>query len=89
MVAEAGFAPALPPSTAPVKFTASSKTLISYKVTQKLYGHQVTVIVSATVNGRKTEARWSFNIGSKEAPKKGNDTRVPKLSGSSEPQWHT
>jgi hypothetical protein len=75
MVAEAGFAPALPPSTAPVKFTASSKTLISYKVTQKLYGHQVTVIVSATVNGRKTEARWSFNIGSndalKEAPKKG------------------
>jgi peptidoglycan/xylan/chitin deacetylase (PgdA/CDA1 family) len=49
--------------------------LISYKVTQKLYDHQVTVIVSATVNGRKTEARWSFNIGSndalKEAPKKG------------------
>ena len=49
--------------------------LILYKVTQKLYDQQVTVIVSATVNGRKTEARWFFNIGSndalKEAPKKG------------------
>ena len=43
--------------------------LISYKVTQKLYDHQVAVIVSATVNARKTEARWSFNIGSNEAPK--------------------
>jgi peptidoglycan/xylan/chitin deacetylase (PgdA/CDA1 family) len=41
--------------------------LISYKVTQKLYAGQVTVIVSATVNGRKTEARWSFNVGNKEA----------------------
>ena len=41
--------------------------LISYKVTQKLYTGQVTVIVSATVNGRKTEARWSFNVGTKEA----------------------
>ena len=43
--------------------------LISYKVTQKLYDRQVTVIVSATVNARKTEARWSFNIGPNEAPK--------------------
>ena len=37
------------------------------------------MIVSATVNGRKTEARWSFNIGSNdalnEAPKKGVTTR--------------
>ena len=41
--------------------------LVSYKVTQKLYAGQVTVIVAATVNGRKTEARWSFNVGSKEA----------------------
>ena len=41
--------------------------LVSYKVTQKLYAGQVTVIVGATVNGRKTEARWSFNVGSKEA----------------------
>jgi hypothetical protein len=49
--------------------------LVSSKVTLKLYDHQVTVIVSATINGRTTEARWSFNIGSndafKEAPKKG------------------
>jgi peptidoglycan/xylan/chitin deacetylase (PgdA/CDA1 family) len=43
--------------------------LVSYKVMQKLYGPQVTVIVSATVNARKTEARWSFNIGSNEPPK--------------------
>ena len=43
--------------------------LVSYKVTQKLYGPQITVIVSATVNARKTEARWSFNIRSNDAPK--------------------
>jgi hypothetical protein len=43
--------------------------LVSYKMTQKTYAHQVTVIVTATVNARKTEARWSFNIGSNEAPK--------------------
>ncbi len=43
--------------------------LVSYKMTQKTYARQVTVIVSATVNARKTEARWSFNIGSIEAPK--------------------
>jgi peptidoglycan/xylan/chitin deacetylase (PgdA/CDA1 family) len=42
--------------------------LVSYKMTQKVYTRQVTVIVGATVNGRKTEARWSFNI-SDEAPK--------------------
>ncbi len=41
--------------------------LVSYKLTQKLYTGQVTVIVGATVNGRKTEARWSFNVGSKDA----------------------
>jgi peptidoglycan/xylan/chitin deacetylase (PgdA/CDA1 family) len=58
----------------PATYDPATK-LISYKVTQKLYDRQVTVIVSATVNGRKTEARWSFNIGSndalKETPKKG------------------
>jgi peptidoglycan/xylan/chitin deacetylase (PgdA/CDA1 family) len=43
--------------------------LVSYKVTQKLYGPEITVIVSATVNARKTEARWSFNIGSNNARK--------------------
>ena len=43
--------------------------LVSYKMTQKTYARQVTVIVSATVNGRKTEARWSFDIGSNEPPK--------------------
>jgi hypothetical protein len=43
--------------------------LLSYKVAQKLYGSEVTVIVSATANARKTEARWSFNIGSNNARK--------------------
>ena len=52
----------------PATYDPATK-LISYKVTQKLYDHQVAVIVSATVNARKTEARWSFNIGSNEAPK--------------------
>ena len=50
----------------PASYDPQTK-LVSYKVTQKLYEGQVTVIVSATVNGRKTEARWSFNVGSKEA----------------------
>ncbi|HEY5954054.1 MAG TPA: polysaccharide deacetylase family protein [Terrimicrobiaceae bacterium] len=48
--------------------------LVTYKVTQKLFAGQVTVIVGATVNGRKTEARWSFNVGSKEA----KETEPPK-----------
>ena len=52
----------------PATYDPATK-LISYRVTQKLYDHQVAVIVSATVNARKTEARWSFNIGSNEAPK--------------------
>jgi hypothetical protein len=43
--------------------------LVSYKMTQKIYDRQVTVIVSATANAKKSEARWSFNIGSNEAPK--------------------
>ena len=43
--------------------------LVSYKVTKKIYDRQVTVIVSATANARKSEARWSFNIRSNEAPK--------------------
>jgi peptidoglycan/xylan/chitin deacetylase (PgdA/CDA1 family) len=43
--------------------------LVSYKLTQKIYARQVTVIVSATVNARKSEARWSFNMASSEPPK--------------------
>ena len=38
--------------------------LVSYKMSR-----QVTVIVSAIVNARKTEARWSLNIGSNEDPR--------------------
>ncbi|MEI6336975.1 MAG: polysaccharide deacetylase family protein [Verrucomicrobiota bacterium] len=37
--------------------------LLSYKLTQKIYARQVTVIVGATANGKKVETRWSFNIG--------------------------
>ena len=43
--------------------------LVSYKMTKKIYARQVTVIVSAIVDARKTEARWSFNIGSNEDPR--------------------
>jgi peptidoglycan/xylan/chitin deacetylase (PgdA/CDA1 family) len=45
--------------------------LVSYKLPQKLYAGQVTVIVGATVNGKKTEARWSFNVAPKEAAQAG------------------
>ena len=44
----------------PATYDPATK-LISYKVTQKLHGPEVTVIVSAMVKERKTEARWSFN----------------------------
>lgn len=37
--------------------------LLSYKLTQRLYAREVTVIVGATANGKKVETRWSFNIG--------------------------
>lgn len=37
--------------------------LLTYKISQKLYARQVTVIVGATANGKKVETRWSFNIG--------------------------
>ena len=59
----------------PASYDPETK-LVSYKVTQKLYAGQVTVIVGATVNGRKTEARWSFNVGSKEA-KEANQAKEP------------
>jgi peptidoglycan/xylan/chitin deacetylase (PgdA/CDA1 family) len=45
----------------PAAYDPATK-LVSYKVTQKLYAGQVTVIVGAMVNGKKTEARWSFNF---------------------------
>ena len=51
----------------PAAYDPATK-LVSYKLTQKIYARQVTVIVSATVNAKKTEARWSFNLGSNEAP---------------------
>ena len=51
----------------PAAYDPATK-LVSYKLTQKIHARQVTVIVSATVNAKKTEARWSFNIGSTEAP---------------------
>jgi peptidoglycan/xylan/chitin deacetylase (PgdA/CDA1 family) len=43
---------------------------ISYKLANKIYARQVTVIVAATVNAKKIEARWSFNIVANEAPEK-------------------
>lgn len=46
----------------PATYDPATK-LLSYKLTQKLYARQVTVIVGATANGKKVETRWSFNIG--------------------------
>jgi len=46
----------------PAQYDPETKTL-SYKLTQKMYARQITVIVGATANGRKVETRWSFNIG--------------------------
>ena len=46
----------------PAVYDAETKTL-SYKLTQKMYARQITVIVGATADGRKAETRWSFNIG--------------------------
>ena len=54
----------------PANYDPQTK-LVSYKLTQKLIAGQVTVIVGATVNGRKTEARWSFNVAPKEASQAG------------------
>jgi len=46
----------------PATYDPATK-LLSYKLTQKLYARQMTVIVGATANGKKVETRWSFNIG--------------------------
>ena len=54
----------------PASYDPQTK-LVSCKLTQKLIAGQVTVIVGATVNGRKTEARWSFNVAPNEASQAG------------------
>lgn len=36
--------------------------LLTYKLVQKIYAKQVTVIVSATANGRKVQTQWSFQM---------------------------
>lgn len=45
----------------PAKYDPETK-LLSYKLTQKVYAKQVTVIVTATANGKKVETRWSFQL---------------------------
>jgi peptidoglycan/xylan/chitin deacetylase (PgdA/CDA1 family) len=45
----------------PAKFDPATK-LLTYKLVQKVYAKQVTVIVSATANGKKVETRWSFQL---------------------------
>lgn len=45
----------------PAKYDPATKNL-SYKLVQKVYAKQVTVIVGATVNGKKVETRWSFQM---------------------------
>jgi hypothetical protein len=51
----------------PVTYDPETK-LASYKMTQKINARQVTVIVSATVNARKSEARWSSTSGPMKLP---------------------
>ena len=50
-------------------FDAATNT-VSYQPTQKLKDKSVTVIISATSNGKKVEAHWTFNIdeGALNAP---------------------
>lgn len=45
----------------PAKYDAATK-LLSYKLNQKIYAKEVTVIVGATANGKKVETRWSFQL---------------------------
>jgi peptidoglycan/xylan/chitin deacetylase (PgdA/CDA1 family) len=45
----------------PAKYDSETKTL-TYKLVQKVYAKQVTVIVSASANGKKVETRWSFQM---------------------------
>jgi Predicted xylanase/chitin deacetylase len=45
----------------PAKFDPETKNL-TYKLVQRVYARQVTVIVSATVDGKKVETRWSFQM---------------------------
>lgn len=45
----------------PAKYDPATKTL-TYKLVQKVYAKQVTVIVGATANGKKVETRWSFQM---------------------------
>lgn len=46
----------------PATFDPQTKTL-TYKIQEKLYAREITVIVSAVANSKKSEIRWSFNIG--------------------------
>lgn len=45
----------------PAKYDPETK-LLSYKLNQKVYAKQVTVIVSAMANGKRVETRWSFQL---------------------------
>ncbi len=65
----------------PATYDDASKTL-SYKISQKLYARQVTVIVSAVANGRKVETRWTFSI----APAPATENTPAAASPSAPPQ---
>ena len=51
----------------PAKYDAPTKT-VTYQVTQPLQNGSYTVILSATVGGKRAETRWAFNFDSKAAP---------------------
>jgi peptidoglycan/xylan/chitin deacetylase (PgdA/CDA1 family) len=47
--------------TVPAKYDAATKT-VSYKVTEKLHDKNYSVILSAKVQGKRVETRWSFQF---------------------------
>jgi peptidoglycan/xylan/chitin deacetylase (PgdA/CDA1 family) len=51
----------------PAKYDPESK-LLSYQMVQKLRSREVSVIVSATADGRKVETRWSFGFDPSAKP---------------------
>ena len=55
--------------TVPAKFDDATQTVSFQPATQSLRDKEYTVIVSAKVGGKKTEARWSFKFDPAAAPK--------------------
>ncbi|MEA3186924.1 MAG: hypothetical protein QOD99_754 [Chthoniobacter sp.] len=65
----------------PATFDPKTKT-VTYKVTQKLRDKNYTVLLSAKVDGRKAETRWTFNFDpNAKAGTKPIDAPLPPRAG--------